>query len=602
MHSNIPRLSLLKLVSIGSLGLTLLACGGGGGNRVDDVVNKPGSGNSSSVSNVRILGTGSGNNFKTGEIGVGVGSNNLSAGGTTSLTVNLVNADHSLATETIEVIFKSDCIASKEALLSPEQISTTNGRASVSYTANGCVGKDDITAEANINGQVLTARTSLTIEADTVSSIKFEDATPEHINLKGTGGTETSNVRFLVRGSTGAPVKGTCVEFTLPTGVGALNLVDSKCDANDPPGSKRAKTNEDGYASIFVQAGSVSTPVRVTATHLDTRLSTQSNFLYVATGVPDQKSMSLSASVINPHAWEVDGATVGFTVRLADAFNNPPADGTSVSFTTSGGSITPNCITDNGVCSVTWTSQNPRPSNINQMGHVRVLAHTTGNESFHDVNGNGWYDFDIDTFASNNSACDVNVPPSSAEQSGVACDDLGEAFLDRNHTGEYDNEEWFVDFNQNGTRDEGDGLYNGVLCREEDEKAIDGKKCTRDGVTIRRDYLIIMSSNTPYFVNGRLEGQPESLPATGGSFSALLADKHRNPLPAGTKITFDTSNAKNVKASPEEITIPSTQSTQRFPAIVIPDGNEPPSGYLRIVITTPDGLITSTAPVFIGSI
>src|SRR5690606_9734350 len=144
---------------------------------------------------------------------------------------------------------------------------------------------------------------------------------------------------------------------------GGLSLANSKCDSNDPADAKRSRTNAEGIASIVVQAGTVAMPVTLTAKHLATGLTTQSRSLYVSTGVPDQKSMSLSASVFNPHAWEIDGAEVLFTVRLADAFNNPPADGTPVSFTTSGGSIDDACTTENGVCSVVWRSQNPRPQN-----------------------------------------------------------------------------------------------------------------------------------------------------------------------------------------------------------------------------------------------
>lgn len=596
MHANNPRLSLLKVASICSLGLTLLACGGGGdSNRVDSITNKPGAGGgSSSVSNQRMIGVGSGNDFRQGEIGVGVGSDTLSAGGTTALTVNLVNSDYTLATDVTAVTFSSRCLAANEATLSENPVSTSTGQVSVTYTANGCSGTDDITAKAIIDGSVLEAKASITVETDTVSSIQFVDASPLQISLKGTGDSETASVRFQVKGSTGAPVKGSCVDFSLNTDVGGTTLVNSRCEASDAPDAKRAKTDSEGYATITVQAGNIATPVTVTARHMDTGLSTQSRGLYISTGVPDQKSMSLSASVKNPNAWNYDGETVTFTIRLADAFNNPPADGTSVSFTTSGGSISPSCTTQGGACSVIWTSQSPRPSSAGQIGHVRVLAHTTGNESFNDVNGNGWYDFDIDGFASNNPACNQNVPPASAELGQVACDDLGEAFLDRNHNREFDTNEWFVDFDKNGERNEADGLYNGVLCREAD--ALEGK-CTRSGVTIRRDYLIIMSSNQPHMVNGRLEGQPATLPASGGSFSALLADQHRNPLPAETSVVIDFSNAENVKVSPAEVIIPSTHSPQYLNAIVSPDGNEPPSGFLQIIITTPDGLVTTSAPI-----
>ncbi len=589
IHSRITTTTLAS-----ALALILTACGGGSGSRVDDIANPPGGGPGASS---HKIGYGSGTSFVSGAIGVGIGADTLSAGGTTSLTVNVVNQDNALSTSSAEIRFNSRCIAANEAILSANPVTTTNGQASINYTANGCAGQDEITATTTLDNQILTARTTLSVEADIISSIQFVDATPQQISLKGTGGSETSSVRFLVKGSTGAPIKGACVEFTLNTQLGGLDLVNSKCDATDPDNSKRARTNEEGHAAIFVQAGTLATPVTVTAKHLDSGLSTQSRDLYVSTGIPDQKSMSLSASVKNPNAWNYDGEIVTFTVRLADAFNNPPADGTVVSFTTSGGSITPSCSTENGVCSVAWTSQNPRPQGVPRNGHVRVLAHTTGNESFIDQNGDGWYTPGVDTFASDNDACRWNVPPSSAEDGPVSCDDLGEAFRDHNHSGVYEHGKWFLDFNQNGIWDEPDGLYNGILCREQDASA---GLCSRSGVTIRRDYLIIMSSNQPLLENGLLVGQPAVLDLNNtNSFVAALADIHGNPLPAGTKVELDASNAKNVNVSPAEITIPSTHEPQPFPAIVTPSGNEPPEGYLQIKITTPDGLITSTAPTFI---
>jgi hypothetical protein len=603
MHSNIPRLSLLKLVSIGSLGLTLLACGGGGGNRVDDVVNKPGSGNSSSISDIRLIGFGSGNNFKTGEIGVGIGSDTLSAGGTTSLIVNLVNADHSLSIDTATITLTSRCIAANEATLSVNPVPITNGQASVNYTANGCSGQDDITATANINGNILIAKASIYVETDTVGQIEFVEATPPQISLKGTGGNETSRVTFLVKGSTGAPLKGACVEFTLdipldedqnPIPSGGLKLVDSKCSSSDEPGSTRSLTNAEGHAAISVQAGTIAMPVVIKAKHLETGDSSLSRSLHISTGIPDQKSMSLAASVFNPHGWEIQGTEVSLTVALADAFNNPAIDGTTVSFTTSGGVITDACQTINGTCSVIWKSQDPRPAS----GRVMVLAHTTGNESFMDVNGNGWYDDGVDIFAFDTTECqrNKNVPVSSAEHGGTACDDLGEAFLDHNFSGTYEYGKRFIDFNRNGIRDESNAKYNGVLCRQADH---DIGLCSRTGVTIRKDIPIIMSSHHALLTsNGLLQGQPARITATiqTSNFSVLLADINNNPLPAKTKVSIDSSNAKNVDIGPSgEIEIPSTYSPQNLIiSVTASSADTAPSGYLDIVITAPSGLITST--------
>lgn len=595
MRRNHSRIStFFSLASLLSTGLLLTACGGGGGNRVDDITNRPPSGQPPVVQQSWYIGNGSGSSFQPGVIGVGIGEDTLSAGGSTSLTINLVNSDYSLSTGTATLSLTSRCIAANEAILSENPITTLNGQATVTYTANGCVGEDHITATTTVNERILSASAYINVEADSVSSIQFLDAEPNQISLKGTGGTETSVVRFLVRGSTGAPIKDTCVEFQLASQGGGLSLANSKCDSNDPADAKRSRTNAEGIASIVVQAGTVAMPVTLTAKHLATGLTTQSRSLYVSTGVPDQKSMSLSASVFNPHAWEIDGAEVLFTVRLADAFNNPPADGTPVSFTTSGGSIDDACTTENGVCSVVWRSQNPRPQNSQYPGLVRVLAHAQGNESFVDVDGDGWHTPLVDTFAFDTPECAKNVPRSSAERGAAACDDLGEAFLDHNHTTVYEPGKVFIDANGNLVRDGGNGVYNGVLCLEQD--AISGL-CSREPITIRRDFVIVMSSNHPMLENtGRLVGQPAQVSGKGGSFNALLADQNGNPLPAGTKVELDATNAKNVNVSPKEITIPSTHLPQPYPAIISPSGNEAASGYLLFHITAPDGTTVTSAP------
>src|SRR5690606_25669267 len=129
--------------------------------------------------------------------------NVLSAGGSTLLSVNVVNND-SLITDSVAVTFSSPCIAAGEALLSPQSgevcesdcptdvVQTTNGQATIRYTANGCTGQDNIKATTTYGGSVISADATIEVAADTVTSLSFVDATPNLITLKGSGGTETS--------------------------------------------------------------------------------------------------------------------------------------------------------------------------------------------------------------------------------------------------------------------------------------------------------------------------------------------------------------------------------------------------------------------------
>ena len=63
------------------------------------------------------------------------------------------------------------------------------------------------------SGASNSSSTSSAVNSDTLQSIEFKDAKPEIINLKGTGGSESSLVRIRTLGQTGKPIKGIKVNF-----------------------------------------------------------------------------------------------------------------------------------------------------------------------------------------------------------------------------------------------------------------------------------------------------------------------------------------------------------------------------------------------------
>lgn len=542
-----------KFVSAAFISLLLAACGGGE-NLVNEEENPDGVDTTSPVA----IGNGSGSSFEEGEIAVGIGSGTLSAGGTTSLTVNIVSSTNTLVTTATEITFNSACIAAGEAIVTvggttTNKVTAENGEATVTYKANGCVGDDAVTATARLGSTNRSARATLSIEADTVQAIEFVDALPTQISLKGTGGAETSTVRFKITGSTSAPIKDVSVSMSLSTEEGGL------CLATTGSGTACAKTitgttDKNGIVSAIVQAGTKPTAVRVTATDIGSGVSTQSNNLYVSTGIPDQNSMSFSTSLFNPPGWNHDGEIVDLTIRMADAFNNPPPDGTAVTFTTEGGKIDSGCTTVDGACTVKWTSQSPRPSD----GRVTIIARALGNESFTDKNGNGLYD-DSDTFNTHviddpeydpsNDSCKRNSPLSTAASTlgDNPCDDLVEAYLDENENGQYDAGEEYTELVQDGTHTSQDGKYNGVLCN-----TAGGANCTKDSITIRDDIVIVMSSDQPLTAGGRLPGQDSNYNLVLGqtfTFNVTLSDIHGNAMPKGTTISINSASASDVTIS-----------------------------------------------------
>ncbi len=529
------------------------------------------------------IGIGNGDSFVDGSIGAGIGNNTLIAGGNTVLTVNVVSDTNTLVTTPMTITFNSRCYAAEEATLTSgntltNKISTDIGQASIIYTAKGCVGDDEITATVIIDGVAKVARTTVKVAQDTVQSISFVDATPIKIFLKDSGGAQTSIVRFLVKGNTGAPIKNIPLNFSLSTQLGGIALTETAIT-----------TDSTGHASTVVQAGTIPTAVEVIATETQSGVTARSNKLSIGTGMPDQNSTSISATRFNPPGWEYDGEEVGITIRLADAFNNPPPDGTSVQFVTEGGVIDTNCTTENGVCSVIWKSQQPRPNN----GRVTILATTVGNESFEDTDGDGLYSIGTDIFNTHNNGgnCNLNVPLSTAAATpngnDAPCDDLGEAYLDRNENGEYQTGEYYSDFNINKKYDTENGIYNGVLCVAE------GTDCTKSPVNIRQEIILVMSSEKPMTENGRLLGQPEFIEMGANetqSFSVVLADINGNSMPIGTTVSLNISTASDVTINQSMSgSVANTHNPTSFNVTLKASETKRPTGNFSIVVTSPKG-------------
>lgn len=280
---------------------------------------------------------------------------------------------------------------------------------------------------AGVGSSTGTAVTPPVVVGPAVNSIAFVSASPTSITLKGTGGagrTETSVVSFIVRDVTGQPISGQAVDFTLDTSVGGITLIPLY-----------AVSDSTGTVKTIVNAGVVSTPVRVTATVRGTKIAVKSDQLVISTGLPHQSGLSLSVKTCRPEAWKYDEVVVPVTAMLADHFGNPVPDGTAVYFTCYGGSIEPSATTQNGIATVNWRSQSPRPAD----GIAKILAYSVGEESFTDLNGNGLAD--------------------TGEFS-----DMSEAFLSKSGKSTRDAAvDPFIDFNGDGIYNNGDGKFNGVL-------------------------------------------------------------------------------------------------------------------------------------------
>ena len=535
---------------------------------------------------------------------VGVPGTAISAGATAGLSVSIWDVSSAtpatpatlFATETVEVTFTSGCsgLTTPKAIID-SPVSTVAGVAQSTYLAQGCEGNDIVTATANAGGIVLSASGTVTVSPADTNSIEFVSATPENISLQGVGGTESSNVIFRVLDSNGNPAANEDINFSLNTFVGGVSINPTS-----------ATTDSNGLVRTVVNSGTVHTTVRVRAevNGSSPLIFTQSNLLVISTGIPDQDSFSLSTSVFNPEAWNIDGTEVTITARLADAFNNPAPDGTAVAFTTEGGSIDPSCVTLNGKCEVIWRSQFPRPEGKELLielqapdvtdimgqkygGRATILATAIGEESFPDFNGNGQFDMgEMAAFTGNN----ISGKPY----------DLKEAFVDHNEDDLYNPSEGsdvnssgaleeFIDFNSSTAFDGKDLEYNGSLCG-------DATNCSPEkSINVRGSLVLVMSGSNPEFVTTAPAGGADIVITGENSISAAvtIADLHNQPMPAGTTVEFDAAVGSIV--GPSSYIWPNFNKNggSSFAVTVKGVKTDALNGPLTVTVTTPTGVTTS---------
>ncbi|MCL1089298.1 hypothetical protein L2744_06665 [Shewanella profunda] len=561
---------------------------------------------------------GSGSPFVAGK--ASVSTSDLTAGGTATISVVIQDDQGKPFTQPVDVNFSSACStkSSPEAIIS-SPVPSVNGVATTTYLAKGCVGDDPINVTANAGGLNLSATGTIKVLPASVGSIIFMSATPQNIAILGTGGSESSEVKFKVLDTNSNPVSNQLVNFSLNTTTGGIVL--------DP---SSATTNNQGIVQTVVRTGTVATSVRVTGAIAGSSpvISSQSSQLIISTGIPDQDSFSLSATVLNAEGWDVDGTKVTVTARLADAFNNPVPDGTTVSFTTEGGSIEDACQTVKGTCSVVWTSQLTRPAGQSLIdatgalirnpvatlapnlgnyygqkygGRATITATAIGEESFPDLNGNGRFD-----------SSEVTAFLTQKDVSGKPFD-LDDAFNDYNEDGFFNPQqaggqiggelEELIDFNSNGVFDVKDDKYNGVLCSEPAHAACADGITNSKSLYVRGSLVLVMSGSTAYATpisdvlidDSYSISKDQSIDIVGKGAATVyftISDLHNQQMPAGSVVRFKAS-AGSVASTAQYIWPSSNYNAGREFSVTLKGEEQPNTGTFIVEVETPGGLVTS---------
>ncbi|MDX2503735.1 MAG: hypothetical protein QNL62_04570 [Gammaproteobacteria bacterium] len=171
----------------------------------------------------------------------------------------------------------------------------------------------------------------------------------------------------------------------------------------------------------------------------------------VNNGLISQKNLTLLFSETRPKFFDVTTGeftpvTSEVSVQIGDNKNQLITGSHTIHFKTEWGLIDPSCITENGGCSVTWSSGSSIDMPANFLSNVLAYS-INGQESFTDVDGNGLFN-DGDTF-----------------------EDLEEPYLDANENDIFDTGDFIVDVvngidltGANTQHDGIDGLYNGPNC------------------------------------------------------------------------------------------------------------------------------------------
>lgn len=529
----------------------------------------------------------------------------ISAGGTLGLELGIFDQDNNLFTSPLTVTFASTCATNSAATLDTN-VTTINGTATATFEDVSCAtafgNEDTVVATVSINSADLTATHNINISAEKLGSIEFISATPQSLVIKGTGGQgnqETSTLTFSVKGELGNSLAQQNVTFELNTEIGGLSLA-----------STSGVTNSQGLVSAKVISGTVPTAVRVTASVAVSEsetITTQSDLLSVNTGLPDQDSITIALSQVNPEALNRAGTIVDVTAYLADSFNNPVPDGTTVNFTTESGSIQSSCNTSGGQCSVEWKSQEPYDDDH----RVTILATAIGHETFVDSNGNNLFDDEDGVAISTTAAKKVSSGFERATGLTSGFIDMSEAWVDYNENREYDAGERFIDGVTEGASlesfDEADGKFNGPQC--------EGSLCASAGsrsVIVRKAAILIAASSAAHYristVNGTViasnfdssANNQDITIARGGEYGLQIeiSDTANQTMPMGTTINITASGATLV--GQDSITVANTIGTTDpdgyggldFDIRLLNELSEAETGELNIVITTPGGVVT----------
>ncbi|KAB0651087.1 hypothetical protein F7P73_14790 [Acinetobacter bohemicus] len=312
----------------------------------------------------------------------------LESGGSTNITLKTKNQSGANQNN-VAVNFSASCGTFEPATV----ISSNQGDVITSYkaiAANGelCEGQAVITAATNGASTVPVTVNIAAIKAD---SLVYTTTSAIDLGIRNSGSAASGQIEFTLYAN-GTPAKDKEVRIELTDAPPDLNFIS--LGNRDP---RIVKSDSNGKVVVNLYPGSLPGPVEIKATLVSApNVSALSKNVKVSTGRVTQNGVSLSVSKQSLRT-DIDGDTAVITARLRDRVGNAVPTGTVISFVSEGGKVDPNCATDvQGVCTVTLTTQSPRPLD----NRVTVLAFVEGDKDYDDNDGNNSFST-IDTLKKN---------------------------------------------------------------------------------------------------------------------------------------------------------------------------------------------------------
>ena len=303
----------------------------------------------------------------------------LEVGGSTNVSL-VVTDENGVLQPNTTVNFTNNCgtFTEDSVMTNSEGVATTTYSA-IKADGSLCTDTSVIVTASTTTG--VSANTSINLTPIVGNSIAYTTTGAVNLGASNSGSSTSGQIEFTVY-SNGKPAANQDVIITktyAPLDFSFVKLGNQS--------AQTVKSDSKGKVNVTLYPGALPGPVELKATlATNSTITALSKDVAVATGRATQNGMSVSLTK-NTLAIGVDGDTTEVTVRLVDRVGNAVPNGTVVSFVSEGGKITPNCSTVDGVCSATFTTQNPRSD-----GRLSVVAYVEGDKSYIDSNGNNKFD------------------------------------------------------------------------------------------------------------------------------------------------------------------------------------------------------------------